>query len=375
MRKLLGTLTFLVALTLGASAQITLPYSFTAGTVISPDEVNTNFSTLANSACNVGGCTMTGVLKVVAGTVTAPGIGFAAETNTGIYRPAAGSIAMTLAGTQRLLLDATGLTVYGTNILNTSGKVPALTSTYFASVDGNALTNLNAANLAGTAAAINGSNITNLNATNLASGTVPDARFPATLPAASGVNLTALNATNLGSGTVPTARLGSGTADSTSFLRGDSTWVTVTEVLLCQGSGTNTSTSATNYATCAMSGLDQKDMIHVVLRAYSQTQGTSTPSVYNSTDSVQLFLPGVNVSANTDVLWEWTIACSPFSTTRTITTGYMTDASDALPSPLLKRATPSTAWTGSWTLALRHAGVTSGGTFYYSYGVYKKRGV
>ncbi len=54
-------------------------------------------------------------------------------------------------------------------------------------------------------------------------GTLPDARFPATLPAASGVNLTALNASNLGSGTVPTARLGSG-ASSSKFLRGDSTY-------------------------------------------------------------------------------------------------------------------------------------------------------
>jgi hypothetical protein len=55
-------------------------------------------------------------------------------------------------------------------------------------------------------------------------GTIADARFPATLPAASGVNLTALNATNLGSGTVPTARLGTGTASSSTFLRGDQTY-------------------------------------------------------------------------------------------------------------------------------------------------------
>lgn len=69
--------------------------------------------------------------------------------------------------------------------------------------------------------------ITTRSASDLSSGTLPDARFPATLPAASGVNLTALNASNLGSGTVPTARLGSGTADSSKFLRGDNSWQSV----------------------------------------------------------------------------------------------------------------------------------------------------
>ena len=43
---------------------------------------------------------------------------------------------------------------------------------------------------------------TTLNASNLTSGTVPDARFPATLPAASGANLTNLPAANL-TGTLP----------------------------------------------------------------------------------------------------------------------------------------------------------------------------
>lgn len=54
------------------------------------------------------------------------------------------------------------------------------------------------------------------NASNISSGTLPDARFPATLPAASGVNLTALNATNLGSGAVPAARMPAMTGDATS---------------------------------------------------------------------------------------------------------------------------------------------------------------
>lgn len=52
-----------------------------------------------------------------------------------------------------------------------------------------------------------GSSLTALSASALGSGTVPDGRFPGTLPAASGVNLTALNASSLASGTVDDARL------------------------------------------------------------------------------------------------------------------------------------------------------------------------
>jgi hypothetical protein len=59
----------------------------------------------------------------------------------------------------------------------------------------------------GNIVANNGSNLTNLNASILASGTVPDARFPATLPAISGANLTYLDASDLASGTVPIARI------------------------------------------------------------------------------------------------------------------------------------------------------------------------
>ena len=127
-----------------------------------------------------------------------------------------------------------------------------LTATSFSGV-GTLITALNATELTSgtipdarfpaTLPAASGVNLTALNATQLTSGTVPDARFPATLPAvsganltalpatlpaASGVNLTALNATQLTSGTVPIGRIGAtGTASASTYLRGDNSWATV----------------------------------------------------------------------------------------------------------------------------------------------------
>lgn len=109
-----------------------------------------------------------------------------------------------------------GLTALNASEL-TSGTVPdARFPATLPAVSGANLTALNANNLGSgtvpdarfpaTLPAVSGVNLTALNASNLGSGAVPDARFPATLPAVSGVNLTALNASNLGSGTVPDAR-------------------------------------------------------------------------------------------------------------------------------------------------------------------------
>ena len=46
-----------------------------------------------------------------------------------------------------------------------------------------------------------------IDATHLTTGTIPDARFPATLPAVSGAALTSLNASNISSGTIDAARV------------------------------------------------------------------------------------------------------------------------------------------------------------------------
>lgn len=49
--------------------------------------------------------------------------------------------------------------------------------------------------------------------------------------AGNGAGITSINAANIASGTVPTARLGSGTANSGSYLRGDQTWTALSTFL------------------------------------------------------------------------------------------------------------------------------------------------
>lgn len=116
-------------------------------------------------------------------------------------------------------------------------------------------------------ATFSGANITSLNATNISSGTIANARTTAsasngastivardasgnfasnvitanqgvittvnattvnaTTLIGAGGGITALNASNISAGTVATARLASGTADNTTYLRGDQTWASV----------------------------------------------------------------------------------------------------------------------------------------------------
>jgi hypothetical protein len=108
-------------------------------------------------------------------------------------------------------------------------------------------------------ATFSGANITALNASAVSSGTLDNARTTAasangasTIVArdasgnftganvsatnfigalnGTGSNVTGLNASNIASGTVPTARLGSGTANNTTFLRGDQTYAAISSV-------------------------------------------------------------------------------------------------------------------------------------------------
>ncbi|CAB5223424.1 Intramolecular chaperone auto-processing domain containing protein, partial [uncultured Caudovirales phage] len=89
-----------------------------SGDIIESSWANSTLSDLADSITNSlarnGEGGMTAPLRVLDGTVTVPGLGFANETGSGLYRAAAGDVGLTVLGARILRLQAAGASVTGT---------------------------------------------------------------------------------------------------------------------------------------------------------------------------------------------------------------------------------------------------------------------
>tara|TARA_R100000388_G_scaffold44185_1_gene33705 strand:+ start:2304 stop:3410 length:1107 start_codon:yes stop_codon:yes gene_type:complete len=188
------------------------------------NSANNGFTTIGpvNSA-NLGllprtGGTMTGVLALPSQSAGNPSINFG-DSTTGLFRKGSNQIGVAASGTEQLFLDQNGVTLNLQNEIrfgdaNSSHyaaiKAPSTISSNFTLTlpvnDGNNGEFLKTDGSGNLSFASATTSLNNLNASNLTSGTVPNARFPSTLPAVSGANLTNLNATRLTSGTIPNAR-------------------------------------------------------------------------------------------------------------------------------------------------------------------------
>lgn len=173
------------------------------GTTIASSWANTTFNDLStemtDSLSRSGKGGMLSQFKIADGAVGAPGLAFASEPGSGLYRSGAGAVSISVLGNQILTITTTGETeVTGTF------ACPTL------SVSGNST-------LTGT----------------LSVGGVS-------------VNAAAI----ITSGTFATARLGSGAASSATFLRGDQAWAGITSgnVSGLASSATTDTTNASNIS-------------------------------------------------------------------------------------------------------------------------------
>lgn len=107
-----------------------------AGTTISPTTHNNTMSDIAaeltNSVAKDGQSTLTGPLKASDGSVSAPGVTFGADTNSGFYRPGSDSVALALGGANVDTAAATLRTI-ATNV-KLSGANPASTTAFSSTV-------------------------------------------------------------------------------------------------------------------------------------------------------------------------------------------------------------------------------------------------
>lgn len=104
--------------------------TFSPSTTISSSAVNANFSDIAadltNSLALDGQSSMTGQFKAASGTSSAPGMGFAADTNTGLYRKGSDNVGAVAGGsdiwewTTSGIVMASGKTITGTDIIDTT---------------------------------------------------------------------------------------------------------------------------------------------------------------------------------------------------------------------------------------------------------------
>ena len=185
---------------------------------------NTGFTTIGPvNTANLGllpvaGGTMTGVLALASQNAGAPSVHFG-DSTTGFFKKASNQIGVAASGTEQLFLDQNGITLNLQNEVrfgdaNSSHyaaiKAPTTISTNFTLTlpvnDGNNGEFLKTDGSGNLSFASATTSLNNLSASNLTSGTIPNARFPSTLPAVSGANLTNLDANDLSSGPLPSAR-------------------------------------------------------------------------------------------------------------------------------------------------------------------------
>lgn len=125
LRRTIAALLLTLLTVSGVTAQVVVPNTLVPGTTIKAADLNTNFTTIGNHALDrLAGGTLSGNIAVDPG-ITIDGIDIGATLC---------STCSVMFKNLTLATPTTGVTVAGVNIINIVGKIPALTSSYFASL-------------------------------------------------------------------------------------------------------------------------------------------------------------------------------------------------------------------------------------------------
>lgn len=356
MRKLLLSLALWLAFAQAAVAQVTgPPFTFTNGTVADATEVNSNFSTIYSNALNRTGGTMTGTLNsrsVIPTAANTYDLGSASFPFQSLYLRTSTVLVQSTANytlTWANPASARAISIAdpgGTDVFTFNAATQTLTNkTLTAPVLGGTITGTYTLGGSGTW----GGNViaSTVGGTGQTSWTTGDLLY-----SSSGNTL---------------SKLGIGSSlQVLSVVGGVPAWRGANITLLHEGAGTATDVGATNVDTYALaSSLTIKDTLAIVVRiANTGSAANITVSLYNNTDAVTvLTLPDAN---NNYYVYDLRVAAQ--TATKVISIGYGFDPVTAL------RSTFATNWTGAWTLALRHGGITAPDTLQWEWAIYKIAG-
>jgi hypothetical protein len=145
--------------------------------------------------------------------------------------------------------------------------------------------------------------------------------------------------------------------------------------LLKANSGTDTSAAAANVDTLALTGLTAKDTLRIMVNCESVTQQTAGAMIYDNTGGAQIgYLHGnAAIAAAAGGLQE--VVINPRQGSNTALATYTMGGSFANGNLFTSNGGFTIgSWTGGFTIALRHTGVTAGGTFKWTWAVYVLRG-
>lgn len=207
----------------------------------------------------------------------------------------------------------------------------------------------------------------------VAAGTVTDSVGTMATIRAGGLGLASQAALDImkASSSSQWVRLAKGTASQYLRMNSGATdieWGSIAPLLIAEASGTSTDAGAANVATVALaSSLTIKDALLVFVRHRNTGNAANVvPILYTSTDSVTIStLSTANNNYYTDVSF-----ISAQSTT--LVGGMLLNFGAGTVNAT--RSTFSTNYTGAWTLALRHGGVTAPDTWQWEWAVYKIAG-